>query len=151
MGLPKSVVKIRKNGVEYIDSVDRVKYTMKELQRRALSDVAKLIRKRLIAKLKQSPYMKRLRRVYTSTQYWVRKREADLQIGFKHDSWYGARGELGTHNQPKRGYLRQTVFENISEIRRITGKYISAIEDENKAIGLIDVNGEPIYSPDGEE
>ena len=46
MAVPKSVVKIKKGGVEYISNVDATKYTIKELSRAALRDTAKLIRKR---------------------------------------------------------------------------------------------------------
>lgn len=133
-----SPIKITKDGVTYISNVDRVKYTLTELSRAALVDVAKLIRKRMVQKLRKLPGMKRSRRIYRSTQYWVRRRETDLQIGFKHDSWYGVLQELGGKNQPKREVLRSTVMENLDEIQRIEGKYLSTIEDENRALGLID-------------
>src|SRR5690625_2683749 len=149
MAMPRSVTRIKRDGVEYVSSVDRVNYTIEELSRAALRDTAKLVRKRMVDKLRQLPGMRRSKRVYSSTQYWVRRRETDLQIGFKHDSWYGARSELGTHGQPARGILRDTTYENIDEIRRIQGQYLSAIEDENRAIGLIDDN--EYESPDGEE
>lgn len=149
MALPKSVVKIKKNGVEYISNVDRVQYTLEELSRAALRDVAKLARKRMIEKLKKLPGMKRAKRPYNSTQYWVRKKDCDLQIGFKHDTWYGVQQELGDRNQPARHILRGTVMENIDEIRRIEGQYLSAIENENRALGLIDED--EYRSGDGEE
>jgi len=150
MGLPKSVTKIdRKGGVTYTSSVDRVKYTINELCRAALRDVAKVLRKKIIYKLKQLPGMKKNKRIYTTTQYWVRRIEADLQIGMKHDTWYGAHQELGTKNQPKRSVLRDTVYENIAEIRDIQAQYLSAIGDENKAVKLID-DSEAV-SGDGEE
>lgn len=148
MPLPKSVVKIKKNGVEYISSVDRVQYTLEELSRAALRDVAKLCRKRMVEKLKKMPGLKRSKRPYKSTQYWVRKKDCDLQIGFKHDTWYGVLQELGDKNQPARHILRGTVMENIDEIRRIEGMYLKAIEDENKALGLID---EKEYKSEDEE
>jgi len=148
MPMPKSVTKINKDGVEFVSSVDRANYTIEELSRAALRDVAKLIRKRMIQKLKKLPGMKRSKRVYNSTQYWVRKRETDLQIGFKHDTWYGVQQELGDRNQPARHILRGTVMENIDEIRKIEGQYLSAIEDENKALALID---EKEYVPEGDE
>src|SRR5690625_3116761 len=91
----------------------------------------------MVEKLRKLPGMRRSKRIYSSTQYWVRRIEADLQIGFKHDSWYGARSELGDSNQPARGILRDTVFENIEQIRIIQGKYLAAIEDENRLLGLI--------------
>ena len=151
MALPRSVTKIKKDGVEFISNVDRVSYTLEELSRAALRDVAKLLRKRLIQEFKKLPGMRRNRRIYRSWQYWVRRRETDLVIGSKHDSWYGARSELGTHGQPARGILRQTVYENIDQIMIIQGKYLSAIEDENKALGLIDQNGNEYQSGDGDE
>jgi HK97 gp10 family phage protein len=138
MPMPKSVTKVTKGGVTYTSNVDRAQYLLHELQRAALRDTAKYVRKRMIEKLKKLPGMKRSRRLYRSTQYWVRRRETDLLIGFKHNTWYGSEQELGTSKQPKRGILRDTVYENINQIRIIQGKYLSAIEDENKAAGLID-------------
>jgi HK97 gp10 family phage protein len=138
MPLPKSVTKVKKGGVEFTSSVDRAKYLLVELQRAALRDVAKFIRKRMIEKLKKLPGMKRSKRIYSSSQYWVRRKETDLQIGFKHDAWYGVKQEIGTSKQPKRSIMRDTVYENIDQIQIIQGKYLSAIEKENKAKGLID-------------
>ena len=138
MALPKSVTKVKKNNVEFISNVDRASYTLRELQRAAQRDTAKVIRKFVIDKLKQLPGMKKSKRIYNSTQYWVRKKEADLQIGFKHNTWYGVEQELGTSNQPRRSILRDTVFENITLIREIQGQYLSAISDESKANSLID-------------
>ena len=138
MPMPKSVTKINRDGVEFISSVDKAQYTIQELIRAAQRDTAKLIRRRMIEKLKRLPGMRRNRRIYSSTQYWIRRKEGDLQIGFKHDSWYGAKSELGTQGQPARGILRNTVFENIDQIRIIQGQYLSAVNDENKALGLID-------------
>ncbi len=150
MALPKSVTKIdRQGGVTYTSNVDRINYTIEELTRRALFDTAKYVRKIMVTKLKTLPGMKRSRRVYRSTQYWVRRRETDLQIGFKHDSWYGARSELGAHGSPARNILRDAVYNNIGQIRQIQGQYLSAIQDEGRALGMID-EGE-YKSPDGED
>ena len=85
--MPKSVTKYsNKNGITFVSSVDRANYTIQELSRAALKDVAKVLRKRMIVKLKKLPGMKKNKRLYKSTQYWVRKRETDLQMGFKHDT-----------------------------------------------------------------
>ena len=148
MPMPKSVTKVKKDGIEFISNVDRAQYTIEELSRAALRDVAKFVRKRMVQKLKKLPGMKRSKRIYKSTQYWVRKRETDLQIGFKHDTWYGVHQELGDRNQPARHILRGTVMENLDEIRNIEGQYLSAIEDENKALALID---EKEYVPEGDK
>lgn len=139
MPLPKSVIKVKKDGVEFISSVDRTKYLLAELERAALKDVAKLLRRRMLDKGRKLPGLKsfKIKRIPNAFQYWVRKRDADLQVGIKHDTWYGVEQELGTKNQPKRGILRETTFENIDQIRIIEGQYLKAIEDENRAIGLI--------------
>lgn len=142
MPMPPSVTKINRRGVVFISNVDRAQYTLNELTRAALKDCAKLLRKRMVEKLKTLPGMKHSRRIYNSTQYWVRRHECDLQIGFKHDTWYGVEQELGTSRQPKREVLRSTVMENIDEMRLIQGQYLKAIEDENRARGLINENEE---------
>jgi len=156
MGLPKSVTKIdRKGGISYTSSVDRVQYSIQELTRAALRDVAKVIRKKMIIKLRKLSGVGKTKRVYRITQTWVRKREADLQIGFGNtkkglsgDTWYGIQQELGTRNQPKRGILRDTVFENIREIRDIQAQYLSAINNESKIPQLIDEDEQ--FNKDGE-
>ena len=149
MPVPKSVTKVTKDGIKYTSSVDRVKYTLVELQRAALRDTAKLLRKRMIAKLKKLPGLKKAKRPYSSTQYWVRKKETDLQIGFKHDTWYGVLQELGTKNQPKRDILRGTTLESIDDIMKVQGAYLSAINEENRALGLI--SEQEYKSLEGEE
>lgn len=156
MGVPKSVTKVNRDGtVTYTSSVDRVQYTINELCRAALRDSAKLIRKRMIRKFKLLPGMKRSKRIYRITQTWVRKRESDLQIGFGNtkkdltgDTWYGIQQELGTRSQPKRGILRDTVFESVNDIRDIQAQYLSAIDDEQKALKL--VNEEEFLNEEGE-
>ena len=64
MGLPKSVTKVDKKGnVTYKSNVDQINYTINELTRAALRDVAKMLRKKLIAKFKKLPGMKRNKRI----------------------------------------------------------------------------------------
>lgn len=150
MGLPRSVTKIdREGGVTFTSNVDQVNYTIQELSRAALRDTAKFIRKLMVIELRKLPGMKRNKRVYSSSQYWVRRRESDLQIGFKHDSWYGARSELGTHGSPARGILRNTVYGNVDEIVKIQSQYLSGLSDENPS--LAGTSEEEYTSPEGEE
>jgi HK97 gp10 family phage protein len=155
MPLPKSQMKIKKDGVEFISNVDAVNYTIAELTRAALRDVAKLIRKRVIAKMKQLRGLQRSRRPYRAFGYWVRKKEGDLQMGFGNtkqgtsgDAWYAIQQEVGSKNQPKRGIMRETVFENIEEIRKIQAQYLSAITT-NSAQSLIDENEQ--FNAEGDE
>lgn len=149
MALPKSVTKITREGVVFTDNVDRVNYTIEELSRAALRDTAKFVRRKMNDEVRKLRGMRRSRRPYRSNQYWVRRRETDLQIGFKHSTWYGVEQELGTNGQPARNILRNSVYNNINQIRVIQGQYLSAIESENRALGLIDEN--EYVSPEGEE
>lgn len=133
MPLPKSVVKIKGDGVEYVSNVDRVNYTIQELTRAALRDVGRFVCNRARKQIKR-----RTGRVAKNTQYWVRKREGDLQVGFKPGGFYGGFQELGTEKQPKIGALYNSVKDNINTIRNIEAQYLSAIENEQRALGLID-------------
>lgn len=136
--VPKSVTKYsKKNGVTFISSVDRVQYTIEELTRAALKDVGKFVARETRKKIK-----KRTGRLAKNTQYWVRKKSLDLQIGFKPGGFYGGFQELGTEKTPKVGALSNSVHENIAMITRIESQYLSALEDEAKALALIDENEE---------
>ena len=138
MPLPKSNMKINKKGIQYVSNVDRVSYTLRELSRAALRDVARMLKYKIRQEFNKLPGMKKQnKRFKAAYQHWLRKKEGDLQIGIKHNTWYGVDQELGTKNQPKRDILRSVVMSNVDEIRIIQGQYISAIEDENRALGLI--------------
>jgi len=137
-----SPIKIKKDGVEYVSKVDRAKYLMVELERAALRDVGKLIRRRAMQEARKLRGLKKGKRVPHAFQYWVRKRDADLQVGIKHNTWYGVLQELGDRNHPQKSILRNAAFDNIDEIRRIEGMYLKEIEDENRALGLIQEDNE---------
>ena len=137
-----SPIKIRKSGVEYISRVDRTKYLLAELTRAALRDVGKYVRRIQLDEVRKLKGLKRGKRPLRAFQFWVRKRDQDLWVGIKHNTWYGVQQELGSHNQPKRAIVKNSVMKNIAEIRKIEGQYLSAIENENKAIGLIDPDDE---------
>ena len=123
-------MKINRNGVTFESNVDAVQYSLENLIRAALRDTAKYLRKLMIQKLKKLPGMKKSKRIYNSTQFWVRKKEKDLQIGFKHGSWYGVFSELGDKKQPKRGILRDTVYENIDTIKEIQSQYLLVLNEK---------------------
>ncbi len=136
MAVPKSVTRINKNGVQYIDSVDRVNYTLEELTRAALRDVGKFVcyefRKAFYSNFKRKKY-----KVGRYTQYWVRKRECDLQVGLKANAFYGGFQELGSSKTTRLGLLEKTVKENIPKIIEIESKYLSALESEATALAMI--------------
>lgn len=140
MSLPKSVIRFKKGDVIYTSSVDRAQYTIRELTRAALRDVGKYVSRLCNSEAMKLPGLKKSRRARGRTsafQYWARKQECDLQVGIKHGTWYGEQQELGTRNQPKRGILRNSVYNNISKIVEIESKYLSALESEARALALI--------------
>ena len=152
MPMPPSVTRITKDGVEFTSSVDRCSYTIKELTRAALRDVGKFV---VISANKKAQKLKGLSGIKSkktkkagksmrvmglngSFQYWNRRREGDLQVGIKHETWYGVEQELGSSRMKKLGILSNTVHENIPTIIEIESKYLSALEDEAKALKLIE-------------
>lgn len=140
MSVPKSVIKLNKNGVQYTSSVDRCQYTITELTRAAMRDVGKFLCRRTNEKAQTLRGMKRSKRVRGGTsafQYWARKKECDLQFGCKHGTWYGEQQELGTRNQPKRAFMYNTAMDNIAEIVKIESQYLSALEDEAEALAMV--------------
>lgn len=154
MSVPKSVVRFRKNGIEYISSVDRASYTILELSRAAMRDAAKFIARKANEAAMKLPGLKKSRRVrgrtstFLYTVPWAKEGLPHLEVGVTHDTWYGVDQELGNSQQPKRQILRNAVYNNIPKIIEIESKYLSALEDEAKALSLID-EGE--YSGGGDE
>ena len=141
MSIPKSVVKFKKGDIVYTSSVDRAQYTIRELTRAALRDVGKYVSRTCNSAAMKLPGLKKSRRVRGRTsafQYWARSKSCDLQVGIKHGTWYGEQQELGTRNQPKRGILRSSVYNNIPTIIEIESKYLSALESEAEALRLIE-------------
>lgn len=137
MAIPKSVTKIKKGEVQYISSVDRVQYTLAELSRAALRDVGKFVCNKFRGSF-YGIFSRKKYRVGKYTQYWVRKKECDLQVGLKPMAFYGGFQELGSSKTKKLGILQKTVNENIAKIVEIESQYLSALEDEAKALALID-------------
>ena len=134
MSLP-NYVKLEKDGVTYESGADRVNWTLNELIRAALRDVGKFV-----CKNTRKAIRKRTGRLAKNTQYWVRTKQKtpNLQVGFKPGGFYGGFQETGTSKIPKIGALSNSVNDNIDEIMKIQGAYLSAIEDEQKAEELID-------------
>lgn len=139
--MPKSVVKFNKNGFEYTSSVDKVNYTLRELTRAALRDVGKFV-----CRVFRQKYYAKFRRkkgfVGKFTQYWVKtKGEIYLEVGLKPNAFYGGFQELGTKDIPKEGLLAASVEENVNKIIEIESQYLSGLEDESKALSLINGGG----------
>lgn len=141
MAAPKSVMKINKDGVTFTESVDRANYFITELTRAAMKDVAKYILRIVRGNVRGiSNQTRKMRYAAMRYQYWVRKKECDLQIGIENTqrgantAWWADQSELGTAGQPTRGFLRGAVYDNIDMIRTIEAQYLSAIEAEDESL-----------------
>lgn len=137
-----SYVKFKKDGIEYLSAANRCNYFIKELTRAAFRDVAKYILRKTKAKIPKIEGNAR-----KAVQYWIPKDNAQLYVGYKwYDKakkriirgFYAAFFERGEAGLPRLDALYNSTFDNIDEIRKIEGQYLSAIEDENRALGLID-------------
>lgn len=145
MAIP-SPMKFKKDGVEFTSSVDRCNYTIRELTRAALRDVGRYVVRQCTRKARRLDGLGHTRYIQKRFQFWVRKQEGDLQVGIHNvmknknpgETWYGMDQELGLNGQPKRAFLHDSVYENIKTIRDIEAQYLSAIEDEQQALALID-------------
>ena len=156
MSVPKSVVKLSKKGIKYTSSVDRVNYTITELTRRAMMDVGRFVLYQVSAKVRGiNEFIKKARYAPKRYQMWVPKRENYLVLGIENTkkgantAWWADQSELGTDGQPRRGFLTETVRDNIDKIREIEAQYLSAIEDENNALALIDEDNEAQEEAEG--
>lgn len=151
MAMPKSNMKIKSGGVVFESMIDKTEYTLAELSRAALRDSARIIR----YKVKENiPVVTGTLKRNVGT--WVRRRsDSDvpfLQVGVYNHATSRRKGltpafhahlaEFGTvKSRPVnngRGFLNPGVYDNIDEIRKAQAQYLSAIEDENRALGLID-------------
>lgn len=143
MSVPKSVVRFRKGGVEYTSSVDFACYTIVELSRAAMRDVGKFIARKANERAMKLPGLKKSRRVRGRTSTflynvpWAKKGLPHLEVGVTHNTWYGEEQELGNSKMPKHGILRNAAHENIAKIVEIESQYLSALDDEARALSLI--------------
>lgn len=144
MAIP-SPMKFKKDGVEFTSNVDRCCYTIQELSRAALRDVGRYVVRITTRKVRKLEGLGRTKYIQKRFQFWVRKQEGDLIIGMHNilknknpgATWYGIDSELGLNGQPKRAFLKTSVYENINTIRDIEAQYLSAVEDEQRALALI--------------
>jgi HK97 gp10 family phage protein len=150
--MPKSVTKVRtkagKSTVEFTSNVDRAKYTMLELERAALRDVGKFLRKEVKNRIpKDSGDARKSIGTWNKTPY--RGKAAHLSIGNYTKAASQKKGkeytghyfhilEFGSKYKRAIKPLRSAVFQNINRIRDIQAKYLKFVEDEQKAKALID-------------
>ena len=156
MSVPKSVVKIKKGNVEYTSRVDFAAYTIVELSRAAMRDVGKYVTRKVNSKAMRLRGMvskknrpsagfaginNRVKGRTSTFLYdvpWAKSGLPHLELGITDEAWYGVDQELGKSGMPKLGLLRNTTYEQIAKIVEIESKYLSALEDEARALALID-------------
>ena len=151
MSAPKSVVKVKKNGVEYTSNVDAAEYYIYELSRAALRDVGKFVR----TKWRENYYAhfkKHSGDAGKAVSYKVISGKSTqfprVQVGLKAgkvDGFYAYFQEFGSSKTKRLGLLTDTVESNIATIVEIESKYLSGLEDEAKALQMI---SEDEYSED---
>ena len=134
MPLPKGA-KITKNNVEFVNNIDVVNYTLKELIRAALRDTGKFI----CSRFRQSYYShfkRRKGKVGRYIQYWVRSKQEtpDLLVGIKPNAFYGGFEEFGSSKTPRLGLLKSTVQDNIDTIKDLQAQYLSALSQDSPTI-----------------
>lgn len=141
----KTKVKLGKknyNEITFNNNVDHVNYTIDQLIMSANKDVgvylAKLCNAEARKLFKGVNKTRRIGSRYTvaAFQFWARKYTKDLQVGIKHDTWYGTEQELGSAKMVKHGVLRNTVYDNLDKIKQIQAQYLTALSNEKEAESL---------------
>lgn len=147
MSAPKSVIKLKKNGIEYVSDVNKAEYYIYELTRAALRDVGKFVRKEW-----RTAYYSHFKKhtgdggkattfkVYSSKTTLVPRVEIGLphsHKGKKVDGFYAYFQEFGSSKVPKLGLLTKVVESNVAEIVKIESQYLSALEDEAEALAKV--------------
>lgn len=125
-------VKLKKDGVEYQNNCDQAMYYIEQLIQAALKDTGKFITKEARKKIP-----KKSGRARKFTQYWVRKKDLDLQVGYKPSGFYGGFFETGTEKTPKIAPIYSSVKENIDTIQRIQGQYLSELNKPQPSIPIV--------------
>lgn len=140
MPTPKSVIKIDKDGVKYESFADQASYYIFELTRAALRDVGKYVRK-----LFYNEYYKTFQKKTgkggkaIKVKVWSGKNTTAprVSIGWKSGradgfySWFQEIGTKGKSQVRRYGILQRVVQNNVAEIQRIEGQYLTAIGDES--------------------
>lgn len=133
MAIPKSIVRINKDGIKFVDNLDRTQYTVHELIRAALKDSAKIVVKRSKDNYKRS-FKVRTGRGLKAVQSWVRASQdiPDLQIGIKSSGFYMSYFELGANEVIKETRALTTAAkESVPDIIALTNIYLNKVNDDN--------------------
>ena len=134
MSLPKGA-RITRDGIEFVNNVDVVQYTLKELIRAALRDCGKLYCNRF-RQAYYAHFKRKKGNVGRFTQYWVRSKQEtpDLLVGIKPNAFYGGMQEFGSSKTNKLGLMVNTAMSNIDNFEKLQAQYLSELNKENPII-----------------
>lgn len=151
MSIPKSVTKVSKNGVTFISNVDQVNYSMNELTKAALRDVARYVGKE--ARIKVPVRTGTLKK---NIGTWVRYDSTTKQLKLQLGTYTAAKardknitpayhahlvqfGHTTKSGKLVKGtdFLSAPVLENIATIVEIESQYLSALTSEAEALAII--------------
>ena len=146
----------RTGRVVFLDCGDRCMYTITELSRAAMKDIAKYIRAKWREKYRGS-FIQRTKKGVNNINTYIPKaannEAAHLEIGYipgkvsmnaptfiqkKALGWYAALQETGAKHLERQGLLFNAVNDNLDEIRKIEAQYLSAINTADGGESLID-------------
>lgn len=149
MSIPKSVVKINKDGVRYESFSDQAQYYLFELAKAGLRDVGKFV-KTEFRKRYYSHFKRHTGNGAKAVKVHVYSNKNTLyphiDIGLPHarkgvevPGFYSFFQELGTSKTPKLGLLTKSVEENVAQIVEIESQYLSNLSKEASRLNrLID-------------
>jgi len=154
MSAPKSVVKFKKDGVEYTSNVDACQYYIHELSRAALRDVGRFIRSKWKG-VYYTYFNKHTGNAGKAVNYHVMASKSTIyprvEVGLKSgkvDGFYAYFQEFGTSKQPKLGLLTGMVEDNVQTIIEIESQYLSALNESESAAQALCNESE--YTDNGE-
>lgn len=153
MGAPSTVTKVLvkkgKTEIRFEDGLDQTQYFIHELNRAALRDVGKFIKK-----VFRTEYYKNFKRrtgeapkaVYAKVWASASTTAPRLEIGLPHShrgkevtGFYSFFQEFGSSKTPRLGILQNAVKDNVAEIIKIESQYLTALEGEASRLdSLID-------------
>lgn len=138
MGFPPNIVQIDWRtanwSFKYKDSVDRSKYTLRELSKGALRAIARLVRAEMLVWVREFRGMTKHRRPGNAYKYDDKIYEPSVKIGITHKTWYGLNQETGEKGMPQRKVLLISAYRKIPDMQQIALKYIGLMSYENPTI-----------------
>lgn len=135
--MPKEIADKKRNMKEWTleSNLDKVISQVESKPQSVMNIIGQKLRKEIQSTTLQSQYNQRTKILQKSLQYWARKKEKDLQVGFKMSVEKNAQGVgpgivggilTGTEPDP----IKSVVIKNKDYIMEIIGKALDEIRKE---------------------